>query len=235
LNFGTNDIAARLYEDIVVGAYPFGNKLVEERLTETYETKRHILREAFGHLEELGFVERIANRGVFVREPDPNEVRELYKLRSLLERHAAREILLPAPKKITDEMRRIQDQHTSAIRDLRFREVLHLNTEFHRVQYSACLNETLVSAIEFYATRTHLITALKFGEPAVMEQVIFQHEDIIEATKGNDHAVLEDRVENHFNMDRVDQYEREYKVRHDGSGTIETRAQPFGARTQLTR
>ena len=230
-----NVIATRLYEDIVVGAYSFGNKLVEDRLVEIYGTKRHVLREAFGHLEDLGLVERIPNRGVHVREPHPKEVRELYQLRSLLERHAAREIPLPAPQETLEEMRRIQDQHSAAIRENRFRDVLHLNTEFHRAQYSACKNETLVSAIEFYATRTHLITALKFSDPAVMERVISQHEAIIDAMRGTSHDVFEACVQNHFNMARLDQYEREYNLRHAHESEPGPGARPFGARTKLAR
>lgn len=235
MDFDTNDIAAQLYEDIVVGAYPYGNKLIEERLTETYGTKRHLLREAFGVLEELGFVERIPNRGVFVRDPHPDEVRELYQLRSLLECYAVRQTSLPVTSDITDEMCRIQALHTSAIRALKFRDVLHLNTEFHRIQYSACRNETLVSAIEFYATRTHLITAMKFGDQTIMEKVISQHEAIIDAMAGDDHMALEESVRNHFYMSHLDQYEREYNLRHERNGPTKPGARPFGARPKLRR
>lgn len=217
----------------MVGVFSFGNKLVEERLTETYSTKRHILREAFGVLEELGFVERIPNRGVYVREPHPQEVRELYKMRALLETEASREISLPAATETIDDMRRIQEQHSHAIRNFKLRDVLHLNTEFHRIQYLACRNKTLASAIEFYATRTHLITALKFSDADAMEQVISQHEAIINAMQGNDHQVLEACVKNHFNLARVEQYEREYKLRHhDVGGTVlnAARTQSIGVR-----
>lgn len=220
MEFGTNKVAAQLYEDIAVGAFPFGTKLVEERLVEIYNVKRHTLREAFGHLEELGFVGRIPNRGVFVREPHPREVRELYSLRSLLEREAVREMRLPAPKETIEDMRRIQDMHTAAVRDLNFRDVLHLNTDFHRVQYSGCENKTLVSAIAFYATRTHQITALKFTDARAMQNVIAQHQAIIDAMTGDSAEVLEQRIDEHFNRERIDQYEREYTLRHDrGSGT----------------
>ncbi|MEP3278273.1 MAG: GntR family transcriptional regulator [Stappiaceae bacterium] len=231
----SNDIATQLYEDIVIGAFSFGNKLVEERLAKAYGTKRHILREAFGQLEEIGFVERIPNRGVYVRKPDPKEVRELYKLRALLETHATREMPLPAPKETTDELRRIQDRHSAAIRGLNFREVLHLNTEFHRVQYSSCQNDTLVAAIEYYATRTHLITASKFSDAAVMENVIAQHEAIIAAMKGHDHAVLAACVQNHFDMDRVDQYEREHNLRHEHQGAVPGQQTAALGRVWVTR
>lgn len=235
VDISSNEIATRLYEDIIVGVFPFGNKLVEERLTLRYETKRHLLREAFGVLEELGFVERIPNRGVHVREPHPKEVRELYKMRALLERNAAGAMELPAPLETIDKMRRIHALHSKAIREFNLRDVLHLNTEFHRTQYEICKDGTLVAAIEFYATRTHLITALKFGDAAAMENVISQHEAIIAAMEGNDHEVLKACVDRHFNLTRVAQYENEYELRHGRGSAVPAVGGASTARAFLSR
>lgn len=209
-----SDVATRLYEDIVIGVHGPGNKLVEERLAKVYDTKRHILRDAFNDLEELGLVDRIPNRGVFVREPHPREVRELYKMRTLLECSAVREMTLPAPDAILDKMREIQSRHSKAIENRQFRDVLHLNTEFHDTQYSVCQNKTLQTAIQFYATRTHQITAMKFSNGDLMDQVVMQHGAIIDAMAGTDKDLLESCVLNHFNMVQVDQYETAFQMRH---------------------
>lgn len=221
-------VLSRLYEDIVVGTFSFGTKLGEEQLAERYRTKRHKLRDAFGQLEEFGFVEKIPNRGVFVREPHPDEVRELYEIREILEIHAATIISLPAPMTVIDAMRRIQDRHTAATRGANYREVLRLNTEFHRAQYSACGNTTLAAAIEDYAMRTHLITAMKFGDSKLMEEVIAQHEAIISAMKGCEHATLAEAIRSHFDMARIAQYQRQYKIRH--GDRVKTASVPEGQR-----
>lgn len=215
-------VLARLYEDIVVGTFSFGSKLGEEQLVNRYDTKRHVLREAFGQLEEFGFIERIPNRGVFVREPHPREVRDLFEIRELLEVHAAMQMVLPAPKAITDKMREIQAKHSSATRNAQYREVLHLNTEFHRVQYSHCGNAALAAAIEDYATRTHPITAMKFGNPDLMENVIKQHERIIVAMTESDHGALADQIRAHFDMARIDRYSEQYNLRHGGESETES-------------
>ncbi len=211
---GSQSVLTRLYEDIVVGKFSFGTKLGEEQIAERYKTKRHVLREAFGQLEEFGFVERVPNRGVYVREPHPREVAEIFDIRELLEVHAARIMSLPVPKIVTDRMREIQGQHTAAARASEYRDLLHLNTEFHRVQYSACGNATLVSAIEVYATRTHLITAMKFGRSDLMEDVIAQHTAIIRAMEESNHEVLVDAIRSHFDMARIEQYRQQYMIRH---------------------
>ena len=213
-------LVTTLYEEIILGSFAFGNKLIEEPLAERFGVKRHVLRDAFVQLEEMGLVERIPNRGVFVREPNPKEVRDTYEVRSVLESHAAASTVLPATAGITATMRAIQDRHTAAIAAGDYRNVLHLNTEFHRVQFSACDNAPLVAAIEDFATRTHLITAMKFGDPALMDRVIEHHIAIIEAMEGRDNDKLIEMVRRHFDVRQVDEYERRYAVRYGVPGPV---------------
>ncbi len=207
-------VLAQLYEDIVVGTFSFGAKLGEEQLVERYGTKRHTLRQAFSHLEELSFIERIPNRGVFVREPHPAEVADLFEVRQLLETHAIKLMVLPAPVVVLEKMTEIQKRHSAATRSAQYREVLHLNTEFHRVQYAHCNNAVLAAAIEDYAMRTHPITAMKFGNPDLMENVIYQHEKIIEAMAGTDRDALTEQIRAHFDLARIDRYREQFDLRH---------------------
>ena len=209
-----DSVVNRLYEDIAIGVFGFGSKLVEERLTQRYETKRHIVRDAFVHLELIGYVNRIPNRGVFVNEPSPTTVRETYELRTVLEKHAAKSTLLPVPEEVSNRLERIQDSHSNAIREGNYRAVLRLNTEFHNVQFSACKNEVLAATIKEFATSTHQITALKFGHAADMEEVVRQHRTIIQALKGNDNSALVEAIMTHFNLSRVDEYAARFKARH---------------------
>ena len=62
--------------------FAFRNELVEENLAQNFGVERHTVHEAFVHLEEIGLVEQIPSRGVFVREPSPKEVRDIYAVRS---------------------------------------------------------------------------------------------------------------------------------------------------------
>lgn len=210
-------IITTLYEDIVLGIFPVGNKLIEERLAARFDVNRHTIREAFVHLDELGFVERVPNRGVFVREMPPTEVREIYDIRALLECHAAAITRLPADKDLTRALKDIQDRHTKAIEDGDYRAVLHSNTEFHRVQFSACSSATLVAAIEDFATRVHVITAMKYGIDPIMQQVIKHHTAIIEALEGNSTDRLVETVKQHFDLRQVDEYERRYRMKYGDS------------------
>lgn len=207
-------VSKALYEDIVMGVFPPGSRLIEEPLVERYDVKRHVLREAFGQLEDIALIQRVPNRGVKVHEPTPREMREVYALRLLLESHAAKTTDLPVKPDLTARMRTVQAAHSRALRQEDFRSVLHLNLQFHRIQFSACANATLVEAIEGYARRTHLVTALKFPIPEVMARIESQHFAIIEALEGSDQAALIGAVEAHFDCAQLDRYEILYKQRH---------------------
>ena len=92
-----NHVVASLQEDIVLGRLAPGARLVEEELAERFQTKRHVLRDAFVDLERFGLIERRPNRGASVRQLTLEDVNRIYAVREILERAAAAEILCLTP------------------------------------------------------------------------------------------------------------------------------------------
>lgn len=206
-------ILSAIEEDIVFGVLPPQSRLVEERLAERFDAKRHVIREVFTSLEDLGLVRRVPNRGAIVAELTPTEVREIYDMREMLETGAAQRTRLPVPKAITDAMTAIQERHSAAVKAEDFRAVFHLNIEFHRTQFSACENRQLIQTIDDYARKAHLIRAIKYGDRAHMERVVAQHRALIEAMKGRDQERLVELVRQHL-PGSPEEYIRNYEIRY---------------------
>ncbi|GAA1360146.1 GntR family transcriptional regulator [Arthrobacter rhombi] len=78
-------IAAVLRRRIAQGLLTPGSKLSEQTLSASLGVSRNTLREAFSTLAGESVVERIPNRGVFVAAPGAEEVREIYRVRRLIE------------------------------------------------------------------------------------------------------------------------------------------------------
>lgn len=78
-------VAAVLRSRISAGQLPPGTKLSEQKLSEALGVSRNTLREAFTVLAGESVVRRIPNRGVFVAAPGEEEIREIYRVRSLIE------------------------------------------------------------------------------------------------------------------------------------------------------
>jgi DNA-binding GntR family transcriptional regulator len=80
----------RLSAEILSGRTDPGERLVEEQLTRQLGISRAPLREALRQLAQQGLVEHIPRRGVRVATLSDDDVRELYEVRDVLERHAVR-------------------------------------------------------------------------------------------------------------------------------------------------
>jgi DNA-binding GntR family transcriptional regulator len=78
----------RLSREILSGRTAPGERLVEEQLTRRLGISRAPLREALRLLAQQGLVEHIPRRGVRVATLSDDDVRELYEVRDVLERHA---------------------------------------------------------------------------------------------------------------------------------------------------
>ncbi|GER22604.1 GntR family transcriptional regulator [Zafaria cholistanensis] len=82
-------VAGVLRARIADGQLLPGAKLSEQALSESLSVSRNTLREAFTVLAGEAVVTRIPNRGVFVASPGPEEIREIYRVRRMIEPAAA--------------------------------------------------------------------------------------------------------------------------------------------------
>jgi DNA-binding GntR family transcriptional regulator len=209
------EVVRAIEVDIVFGVYAGNARLTEQSLTSRFGVKRHLLREAFSHLEKMGFVQRIPNRGVVINELKPRQVEEIYEVRVLLETGAARITPLPAPPDVIAEMELIQDRHEQAVNDGNFRRVFSLNIDFHHLQYSVCPNSQLSGAVKDFSRRAHMIRAIQYSDAQHMQRIIRQHRTIIAAMKGNDSKVYVKSVAAHFPASPEEyrrHFERKYGV-----------------------
>jgi DNA-binding GntR family transcriptional regulator len=76
--------AQQIRDAIVSGRFTPGMRLIEARLTDQLNVSRHPVREALKRLSREGFVEVRPNRGAVVAEINPENILEVYALRSAL-------------------------------------------------------------------------------------------------------------------------------------------------------
>src|SRR5438128_11119058 len=88
------EVIRRLEEDIIFGRFAPGSRLVEDTLMSRDGASRHFVRQGLFHLERQGIVLREKNIGATVRFYSADEVPEIYKVREMLTRQAARMLAL---------------------------------------------------------------------------------------------------------------------------------------------
>lgn len=82
-----------LADDIFSMRFPPGAKITEAALCARYGVSRNTLREAVAMLLSHGLLVKIANKGIYVRTLNYSDVKEIFRLRELLELEAIRSIM----------------------------------------------------------------------------------------------------------------------------------------------
>lgn len=101
-----SDIIAEEIEGLIFdGTFADGERLDEVQMAERFSVSRTPVREAFQRLEQSGLVTQLPRRGVFVQQPGPIELVEMFEVMAELEAASAR----LAASRISD----------AALRDLR--------------------------------------------------------------------------------------------------------------------
>jgi DNA-binding GntR family transcriptional regulator len=88
-NFAT-EVARHLREQIISGALAAGERVNETRVTRELQLSRSPVREALRILEAEGLVTLEPHRGAHVRTLSPDELRDIFDVRLMLETHALR-------------------------------------------------------------------------------------------------------------------------------------------------
>jgi DNA-binding GntR family transcriptional regulator len=183
-------VAATLEEEIVLGWLMPRERLIEEELAERLDVKRHVVREALAELERVGLVERVPNRGAFVKLLDPVEVRQIYLVREALETLAAEQIPLSAPDGLLSQLEKIQGVHSAAVASGDARAAFRANMIFHEALFAACGNPHLVELIQAMAQKVHGARSITAASAEHLALARDEHLGMIEAIKAGDRARL---------------------------------------------
>ena len=85
-----SEIASRIRQDIILGAYESGERLSEAQLCETHKVSRTPVRLALRLLEREGVIRRGEGRGYLVQSPTVEDILQAVEVRGHLESLAAR-------------------------------------------------------------------------------------------------------------------------------------------------
>jgi DNA-binding GntR family transcriptional regulator len=141
---------------ILSGELPTGSRLNEVAIAARMGTSRGPVREACRALVELGLLELIPNRGVFVRRMDKHDAAEVYDLRAGLTGLAGS---LLAPRVTPDQIEELQvlvGTMDEAANAGDFQEFYQQNLEFHDLIVQFTGNSRLVKSYRALVKEFHL-------------------------------------------------------------------------------
>jgi DNA-binding GntR family transcriptional regulator len=144
-------VASRIYQNIkdqiIEGRYPPGMRITEQNIAAEFSSSRTPVREALRVLAADGFLVFTPNSGTVVREWVPDQVRELFDLRSLIESEIAGLAAQKISAKDIDTLKALQDNielEGALATTENANRISPINREFHQVVAQAGRNERLV-------------------------------------------------------------------------------------------
>ena len=195
----SDDLAARIRDDILSGRLHDGSKLTEQTICDKYKVSRTPVREALSKLEVEGLIENIPNRGAFVRGLSEQDIADIMTLRKIYEIQAIRWAVQRITEEEMDELEENFDFMEFYTLKNDIDKMLNINRSFHQMIYRASHNRMLAQLLSSYQTYIrHDASALSHTED-YLNTVLEEHKQIFLAIRERNEEAAVAAMEAHMN------------------------------------
>ena len=192
---------------ILKGVLVPGQRINEPDVAARLGVSRVPVREALRELESSGLVVARKHSGVFVRQLDAPEIRDLYQMRGLLDGFAGRQAAqLPVARQ--SALLAVLDDSVAAMQEAAAQHEVQRyygeNLRFHWAIVEAGGNQTLTETYRGIVQKLHLSRLKNLSHDIGMQASITEHRDIVAALRLGDPQRCEALMAHHVG----DAYER---------------------------
>ncbi len=190
-------IVDRIYSAVMEQRLAPRTKLSEAALCETFGVGRMRVRRALLLLGSQGIVDLQSNRGAYISCPSPDEAREVFDARLMIETGVVRKLAENISDHAITQLRTHIDKEDAARAQQERTDIIRLSGEFHVVLAKGHQNAVLTRMIRELVTRTSLIVGL-FGSSRNSSCPDDEHRQIVEAIVAGDAELAEQKVCHHL-------------------------------------
>ena len=176
----------KIREDILTGVYKEHDELREVSIGEELGVSRTPVREALRQLELEGLVTIVPNKGAYVTGITPQDVHDIYKIRSLLEGLCARwatEHITGRQIEELEEIILLSEFHLRKKSAEQAEQVSELDGKFHKVLYEASNSRILEHVLSDFHKYVQMARMMSVGAKDRAERSIEEHRDILKAIR----------------------------------------------------
>lgn len=191
-------VQRRLEHAIYTGELKPGERLLEVELAEALQVSRASLREALRLLENKGLVVTSHRRGAYVIELTDRDVREIYRVRFLLEEHAIRCAAEDPSPELLDRLDALIDDLRAAANRKDYFAIVDLDLELHREICAATGNRRLLDIWGDLVAPTRALLITKYRLFDDSELITQGHQVLVDAIHQRDPDRAALLLENHI-------------------------------------
>ena len=181
-----DQIANTLEQLVFSGKFQDGERLDELKLAEQFNVSRTPIREALQVLVSSGMAEQIPRRGVFIRQPGPVELMEMFETMAELEAACGRLAATRMSDKDLATLANANDRCQQAIWDTDRNRYYTENETFHQIIYRGAANTFLANQALQLQNRLRAYRRIQLRFRGRMDESMNEHSQILSAlTKGD--------------------------------------------------
>lgn len=187
-----------LRKAIISGDIKPGERLMEVSLAEQMGVSRTPVREAIRRLEAEGLVTMTPRKGTHVSELSVKDIMDVLEVRTVLDQLAtslAAKRMQPAQIKALEL---IHKQYIANVEKNNIEGAIRKDVEFHDVIYAASGNPRLVAVASSLREHVYRFRVLYMKDNLIAENVLHEHEEILEALKSAQEQRASQLAEKHI-------------------------------------
>lgn len=193
-----DQVFVRLREEILTGKRDRGEELTEVSVGTDYGVSRTPVREALRRLELEGLVEIIPNKGAFVTGISPDDVRDIYSIRSKLEGLCARWAAKRITKEQLEEMEETAFLSEYHAKKDHYDQVTELDSKFHNLLYKACGSKILAHSLSDYHQYVKMVRKISVATRLRSQKSNEEHHRLLDALREHDEDKAEKLATQHI-------------------------------------
>jgi DNA-binding GntR family transcriptional regulator len=190
-------IYKELREKIVNGSYKPNQRVIQAEVARAFGTSEIPVREAFQLLVSEGLLRNIPHAGAVVTGLNMEELEEIYVLRRVLETLATKLAAKNIGEKDLKLLELNNKQMEKAVEKKKYKTIISLNREFHRIIYAACKNRYLYSYIFELWDLSFRIPGVFAMIPETADLSLSEHKEIFQALKNRDGTLAAELIDKH--------------------------------------
>ncbi|MEP4196852.1 MAG: GntR family transcriptional regulator [Aliishimia sp.] len=193
-----NKIAETLQQRVFAKEYQDGDRLDELKLADQFCVSRTPIREALQILVSSGMAEQIPRRGVFVRQPGPVELMEMFETMAELEAACAR---LAATRITDDGLQRLIEANENcqqAVAQSDRERYYAENEKFHQAIYRGSANSYLEKQALLLQNKLKAYRKVQLNFRGRLDQSMAEHIAIVAALQSGNAEQAADALRGHI-------------------------------------
>ncbi len=196
-------IYAAIVRKIAAGELRPGERLVEVDLARSCGTSRTPIREVLFKLEKDGLIERNHNRGARVTAFTPDDIEQIYEIRTALECLAVRKAVKNIELNVLFDLERRLEEWRSKTGPGRYKSLHRVDLELHDLIAKYSGNQRLISHLEKLSLLIDSIRLLTLGAEQHFMANIEEHLAIIHALIRRDGVTAKKLMAEHIEGAKV--------------------------------